>query len=250
VISSSPTDVQPVFDTIAQSAKRLCEAELAHIFRYDGQLIHFVGHHGLAPEGIEAIRRAYPIAPGRTSAAARAILDGRIEHIPDVLADPEYGHSAIARLATYRSIVAVPMIRESQPIGAIVVARPVAGPFPDRQLELLKTFADQAVIAIQNVRLFQELDARTTDLTRSVGELRALGEVSQAVSSTLDLETVLATIVSRAVQLSGSYSGIVYEYDEATARARWARRPSCRSPCRSPTSRTSASSWRPRHEHT
>jgi PAS domain S-box-containing protein len=216
VISSSPTDVQPVFDTIAQSAKRLCEAELAHIFRYDGQLIHFVGHHGLAPEGIEAIRRAYPIAPGRTSAAARAILDGRIEHIPDVLADPEYGHSAIARLATYRSIVAVPMIREGQPIGAIVVARPVAGPFPDRQLELLKTFADQAVIAIQNVRLFQELDARTTDLTRSVGELRALGEVSQAVSSTLDLETVLATIVSRAVQLSGSYSGIVYEYDEAT----------------------------------
>ena len=88
--------------------------------------------------------------------------------------------------------------------------------FTDNQVELLKTFADQAVIAIENVRLFQELQARTRELTRSVGELRALGEVSQAVSSTLDLEAVLATIVSRAVQLSGSDQGIVYEFDEAT----------------------------------
>ena len=216
VISSSPTDVQPVFDSIAASAKRLCEAEFCHIFRFDGTLLHFVGHHGLAPEGIEAIRRAYPLPPGRASAAARAVLSGQIEHIPDVHADPDYAHGAIARLVTYRSIVGVPLLQEGRAIGAIAVARSVAGLFPDRQIELLKTFADQAVIAIQNVRLFQELDARTQDLTRSVGELRALGEVSQAVSSTLDLEAVLATIVSRAVQLSGSRSGIVYEYEEAT----------------------------------
>ncbi len=216
VISSSPTDVQPVFDSIAASAKRLCEAEFCHIFRFDGTLLHFVGHHGLAPEGIEAIRRAYPLPPGRASAAARAVLSGQIEHIPDVHADPDYAHGAIARLVTYRSIVGVPLLQEGRAIGAIAVARSVAGLFPDRQVELLKTFADQAVIAIQNVRLFQELDARTQDLTRSVGELRALGEVSQAVSSTLDLEAVLATIVSRAVQLSGSRSGIVYEYEEAT----------------------------------
>ena len=108
------------------------------------------------------------------------------------------------------------MVREGQVIGAIFVAREKPGLFADAQVELLKTFADQAVIAIENVRLFQELETRTRDLTRSVGELRALGEVSQAVSSTLDLDTVLATIVSRAVQLSGSDQGVVYEFDEAT----------------------------------
>ena len=161
VISSSPTDVQPVFDSIAASAKRLCEAEFCHIFRFDGTLLHFVGHHGLEPEGIEAIRRAYPLPPGRASAAARAVLSGQIEQISDVHADPDYAHGAIARLVTYRSIVGVPLLQEGRAIGAIAVARSVAGLFPDRQIELLKTFADQAVIAIQNVRLFQELDART-----------------------------------------------------------------------------------------
>jgi PAS domain S-box-containing protein len=107
------------------------------------------------------------------------------------------------------------LLQDGRAVGAIAVARPAAGLFPERQIELLSTFADQAVIAIQNVRLFQELDARTQDLTRSVGEMKALGEVSQAVSSTLDLEAVLATIVSRAAQLSGGQSGIVYEYEEA-----------------------------------
>jgi PAS domain S-box-containing protein len=216
VISSSPTDVQPVFDIIAHSAKRLCEAEFCHIFRFDGTLLHFVGHHGLASEGVEALRRAYPLPPGRASAAARAVLSGRIEQISDVDADPDYAHGAIARLVRYRSIVAVPLLQDGRSVGAIAVAKSGPGLFPDRQLELLKTFADQAVIAIQNVRLFQELDARTEDLTRSVGELKALGEVSQAVSSTLDLDAVLSTIVSHAVQLSGSYSGIIYEYEEAT----------------------------------
>jgi PAS domain S-box-containing protein len=215
VISSSPTDTQPVFDTIAQSAKRLCEAEFCHIFRFDGALLHFVGHHGLDAEGIAAIRRSYPLPPGRASAAARAVLSGRIEQIPDIEADADYAHGALARQVGYRSIVGVPLLQDGRAVGAIAVARTAAGLFPERQLELLSTFADQAVIAIQNVRLFQELDARTQDLTRSVGELKALGEVSQAVSSTLDLEAVLATIVSRAVQLSGSQSGIVYEYEEA-----------------------------------
>ena len=121
-----------------------------------------------------------------------------------------------ATVAGYRSAIGVPMLRDGLPIGSIAVARSQAGLLPDRQVDLLKTFADQAVIAIENVRLFQELEARTQDLTRSVGELRALGEVSQAVSSTLDLDTVLATIVARAVELSGSYSGIIYEFDEST----------------------------------
>jgi GAF domain-containing protein/CheY-like chemotaxis protein len=216
VISSSPTDVQPVFDTIAHSARQLCEAKFCFLYRFDGTLLHFAAHHGLPPEGLEAIRRDYPMAPGRGSAAARSILNGAIEHIADVQADPDYAHGPIAKIVDYQSIAAVPMLRDGRPIGTIAVARSQAGLFPDRQIELLKTFADQAVIAIENVRLFQELEARTRDLTRSVSELQALGEVSQAVSSTLDLETVLATIVSRAVQLSSSHSGIVYEFDEAT----------------------------------
>ena len=108
------------------------------------------------------------------------------------------------------------MLREGDPIGAIVITRSEPGRFADTHIHLLKIFADQAVIAIENVRLFQELQARTRELTRSVGELQALGEVSRAVSSTLDLETVLATIVSRAAELSGSHNGIVYEYDETT----------------------------------
>ena len=216
VISRSPTDVQPVFDTIARSAKQLCNAETCVVFRFDGQLLHFVAHHGLTTEGIEATRRAFPVAADRGSAAGRSVLNAAVEHIPDVNADPDYTFGAVARVATFRSIVAVPMLRDGVPIGAITVRRVQEGPFSGRQIDLLKTFADQAVIAIENVRLFQELEARTGDLTRSVGELRALGEVSQAVSSTLDLETVLETIVSRAVQLSGSDGGIVYEFDEAT----------------------------------
>jgi PAS domain S-box-containing protein len=216
VISRSPTDVQPVFDTIARSAKRLCAAQFSLLYRFDGTLLHFVAHHGLGPEALAAVRRAYPMAPSRASTAARAVLSGTVEQIPDVDLDPDYGHGTVARAIGSRSMVGVPMVRDGVPTGCIVVARAEVGPFPERHLELLRTFADQAVIAVENVRLFQELEARTRELTRSVGELRALGEVSRAVSSTLDLETVLATIVTRAVELSGSQSGIIYEFDEPT----------------------------------
>jgi PAS domain S-box-containing protein len=216
VISGAPTDVQPVFDTIAESAARLCGAKFCFVFRFDGQLLHFVAHHGTNAEGIEAVRRAYPMALSQATASARAVLDRGVVQIPDVLADPDFAMGGAARVAGYRSAVAVPMLRDGLPIGSIAVARSQPGLFPGRQIDLLKTFADQAVIATEDVRLFQELEARTQALTRSVGELRALGEVSQAVGSTLDLETVLETIVSRAVQLSGSDQGAAYEFDEST----------------------------------
>jgi len=122
---------------------------------------------------------------------------------------------ALQRRYGYRSVAATPLLREGAAIGVLGVLRTEVRPFTDKQIALLKTFADQAVIAIENVRLFQELDERTNELARSVGELKALGEVSQAVSSTLDLETVLPTIVSRAIQLSGTDCGVIYEYDEA-----------------------------------
>src|SRR5271169_2460666 len=113
-----------------------------------------------------------------------------------------------------KRVLAVPMLRAGAPIGAIVITRNEPGPFAARHIELLKTFADQAVIAIENVRLFDEAQARTDELAKSVEELRALGEVSQAVNSTLDLETVLDTIVSKAVQLSGTDAGTIYVFDE------------------------------------
>ena len=215
VISQSPTDVQPVFDTIAAAALKLCSASSATVVRFDGNLVHIVAvASGLKPEEA-AIRSLYPRPPSPDTVASRAILTRSVANIPDVLEDPEYAMKDVASSAGYRSAVGVPLMLHGNPIGAFGVARPQVGPFPEKQVALLKTFADQAVIAIENVRLFKELEARTRQLTRSVGELKALGEVGQAVSSTLDLETVLRTIVSRATQLAGMDGGAVYEYDEA-----------------------------------
>jgi two-component system, NtrC family, sensor kinase len=215
VISSSPTDVQPVFDTIVRNAVVLCEALFGAVFHFDGDMIHLVAHHNFTPEVLELLSHLYPMRPSREQATGRVILSGTLVHLHDVLADPEY-RQEVAASGGWRSMLAVPMSREGTAVGVIWVARAAAGPFPDNEVALLQTFADQAVIAIENVRLFKELQARTQELTRSVDQLTALGEVGQAVSSTLDLETVLTTIVSRAVQLSGSYEGIVYEFDEAT----------------------------------
>src|SRR5262249_60017118 len=113
-----------------------------------------------------------------------------------------------------RTLLAMPLLREGFPIGAIAIRRTEVRPFTDKQIALLKTFADQAVIAIENVRLFKELEARTHELREAVGELRALGEVGQAISSTLDLQSVLSTIVTQATELSGTDAGVIYEYDE------------------------------------
>lgn len=215
VISRSRDDAQPVFDTIAANALRLCDARFSAIYRFDGDLIHIAAFHNLNPEGAAAFRTAYPCRPSRGGITQRAILTRSMVHIPDTREDLEYVYQGVAQTADYRSVLSVPMLRDGQAIGAISVFRDVPTPFPDTQVELLKTFADQAVIAVENVRVFAELQARTTQLTRSVRELKALGEVGQAVSSTLDLETVLSTIVSRATQLSGMDGGAMYEYDEA-----------------------------------
>jgi GAF domain-containing protein len=144
---------------------------------------------------------------------ARAVRARSVMHVPDVLVDPNYESKDAALAGDYRSCLAVPMTREGQIIGAIFVARTNPGRFADSKIALLKTFADQGVIAIENVRLFKSGGAHR-ELTRSVGELRALGEVGQAVSSTLDLPTVLLTIVSRATQLAGMDGGSIWEYDE------------------------------------
>jgi GAF domain-containing protein len=218
VISWSQTDVQPVFDTIVRSAVRLCDGLFGALYEFDGELLRPAAHHNYTPEALEASDRVQPARPTRALGSGRAILERAVVHIPDIELDPEYRHHELSRALGFRSLLNVPMLREGGPIGVILVARAEAGPFSDSQIDLLKTFADQAVIAIENARLFKELQARTGELTHSVEKLTALGEVSRAVSSTLDVETVLTTIVSRATQLAGMASGVIYEYDEVNER--------------------------------
>ena len=213
VIASSPTDVQPVLDVVAETAARLCDANNAVIMRVFGDRFQRAAYWGDVPE---VSRSDNPISRGIP--IGRAILDRQIVHVDDLLAkiDTDYP-DAKEQQNDYstRTVLAAPLLREGVPIGAILVRRREVRAFTDKQIALLKTFADQAVIAIENVRLFQELEARTHELAQSVGELRALGEVGQAVSSTLDLEKVLSTIASHAVQLSGTDCGVIYEYDES-----------------------------------
>ncbi len=164
VISSAQTDVQPVFEAIAANALRLCDATFSTIFRFDGALIHLEALRNVSPEGTAAIRDAFPMPVGRGGASARAILTRSIVHITDVRDDPEYALQRVSQAAEFRSILAVPMLHDGKPIGAITVAGPVARPFPDKQIALLKTFADQAVIAVENVRLFSEIQDKTQQL--------------------------------------------------------------------------------------
>jgi two-component system, NtrC family, sensor kinase len=212
-ISRSTFDLQVVLDTLVESAARLCKAERGIVFRREGETYKSIAHFNYSREFRE-FHESHPIAPGRGTAVGRTALEGKTVHIPDVLADPEYTFIAAQKLGQYRANLAVPLLREGNPIGALSLTRSEPLPFSAKQIELVETFADQAVIAIENARLFEEVQSRTRELSQSVDELRALGEVSQAVNSTLDLETVLTTIVGRAVQLSRTDAGAIYVFDE------------------------------------
>ena len=214
VISRSTFDLRTVLNTLVESAARLCAADNGVIFQRDGDLYRLAANYGFSHE-VERFAAENPLRPDRGSATGRAALEGRPIHIPDVLADPEYRATGHQGLAGYRTSLAVPLLREGTTIGVFVLTRAEVNPFTDKQIELVTTFADQAMIAIENARLLDELRQRTDELGRSVGELRALGEVSQAVNSTLDLETVLSTIVAKAVQLSGTEAGAIYVFDDA-----------------------------------
>jgi GAF domain-containing protein/CheY-like chemotaxis protein/anti-sigma regulatory factor (Ser/Thr protein kinase) len=212
VIGRSTFDLQPVFETLAENAVRLSGAERGYIYRFDGQLLRLVISHNASAE-FRAFVEQNPFGPGRQNCAARAALERRTVHIHDVQADPEYTYGS-RHVDPYRTILGIPMLRADELLGVIIIYRQEVRPFTESQIALLETFADQAAIAIENARLLTELQARTGELSRSVQELQALGEVSQTLSSTLDLETVLSTIVSRANQLAGTDSCTVYEYDE------------------------------------
>ena len=214
IISRSTFDLKAVLDTLVESAARLCETDMVVLARPKGENYHFEAIFGASPEYKEYVT-THPATIDRGTGTGRTLIEGKITHIPDVVADTEYTYTEGQKIGGYRTLLAVPLLREGTPIGVLSLQRKAVRQFTDKQIELVSTFADQAVIAIENVRLFDEVQARTHELAQSVGELQALGEVSQAVNSTVDLETVLTTIVAKATQLSGTEAGAIYVFEDA-----------------------------------
>jgi two-component system, NtrC family, sensor kinase len=215
VIASSPNNIEPVFNSIVTSAARLCKARFCWVFRFDGKLIHFAAEHGLSPEYTEAIRSRYPMPPGRASAAARAVLTGAIAEIPDVQADPEYEHRDDAKAVDFHSLLAVPMLKDSHTLGAIVIARTQTGRFPGQQIELLRTFADQAVIAIENVRLFEAEQQRSRELSDALEQQTATADVLRVISSSPDgLEPVFSAMLENALRICEAKLGMLLRHSD------------------------------------
>ena len=218
VISSSPGELSLVFRAMLDSAVRICEAKYGKMFLYDGKEFRAVGTKDLPTAWAEFLKHNN-IPPHPVTPLGRALITKQVVHIADIRTDDGYiqrhpGMVAVAELGGARTLMTVPMLKENEVVGAIGIYRQEVRPFTDKQIALVQNFAAQAVIAIENARLLSELRSRTNELAQSVGELQALGEVSQAVNSTLDLKTVLTTIVGRAVQLSRTDAGAIYVFDE------------------------------------
>ena len=211
-ISRSTFDLQPVFGTIAENAVRLCGAERAYIFRFDGEVLRAVASHNVGAE-MKAWVYNNPVPPGRHSASARAALERRTVQIPDVQADPEYAY-ALRDVDPIRTTLAVPMLKGQDLVGTITIYRLEVKPFTDRQIALMESFADQAVIAIENVRLFDEVQTRTRELTESLEQQTATSEVLQIISSTPgELTPVFQTVLENATRICGANFGTLNLYD-------------------------------------
>ncbi len=220
VISRSPTNVQPVFDAIAESAVRLCGGQFSFVVRFDGRVMDFASCYGLNAEGLKAFRSLLPMPATEDTASGRATLRRTVVEIPDVLTDPAYGTQGLAKTVTYRSIVAVPLLHEGNPIGSIAVARANTGSFPKRQIVLLQAFADQAVIAIENVRLFDEVQARTHELSESLEQQTATSEVLKVISSSPgQLEPVFQAMLENATRVCEADCGVLFRLDGDVFRA-------------------------------
>jgi GAF domain-containing protein len=194
-ISRSPSEIQPVLDTIVETAGQLCDAKRSFIYRYDGSVLRHQASHNASPELVEFVTQN-PILPGRHSGAARAAVEKRTIHISDVRSDPEYTFGA-AQVDPIRTVLAVPMLKANDLVGVLVIYRLEVRPFTEKQIELVTTFADQAVIAIENVRLFEEVKARTREVTESLEYQTATSDVLNIISrSPNQLQPVLEAIVA------------------------------------------------------
>ena len=214
VISRSTFDLQVVFDTLVGSTVKLCEAENAFLYLRDGDIYRLSANHGF-PREFEEYAKQHPLQPGRGTVVGRTALEAKMVHIPDVLADPEYNYPEGLKRASFRSMLGIPLLREGTPIGVFALARSIVQPFTVRQIELVSTFADQAVIAIENVRLFEEVQARTRDLTESLQQQTATADVLKVISrSTFDLQIVLNTLVKSATRLCEADRGILFRRED------------------------------------
>ncbi|MEQ1956311.1 GAF domain-containing protein [Mesorhizobium yinganensis] len=207
VISRSAFDLQQVFQALVESAVRLCGADLGAITLRDGDVLRYKASYGSTPE-LRAYEQSHPHPLGRGTFQGRAAVEGVTIHVPDVLQDWEYERQEAAAMGGFKAALSVPLRRGAEVVGVFGLARRTVGPFAPRQIELVETFADQAVIAIENARLFEEVQARTAELTESLAQQIATADVLKVISrSTFDLPTVLDTLVASAVRLCRADKG-------------------------------------------
>src|SRR5262245_30941089 len=206
VIASSPNDVQPVFDAIAKSGTTLCDAAWGAVIRFDGQLLTLMAQHNMTASELELLSRTYPRTPTRGRATGRAIIDRRTVHVPDIREDPDY-LSPFQQALGFRTVLAVPMLRDGEPIGVLALWRREVRQFTDQQIELVETFADQAVIAIENVRLFNETKEALERQTATSEILRVIS------SSPADVQPVFDTMAANALRLCDATLSGIFTFD-------------------------------------
>jgi len=213
VISRSTFDLRTVLDTLVESAARLCDADKAFVFRHEGIGYRLAANFGFSREFKEYLER-HLIEPGRNTLVGRTTLERRTIHIPDVLADPEYTWSEAIERGGFRTMLGVPLLRGGVPVGVFQMSRVTVRPFTDKQIELMTTFADQALIAIENVRLFDEVQARTRELGEALEQQVATSEVLGVISSSPgELDTVFNAMLSNALRICEATFGHLFLYE-------------------------------------